>query len=47
VSLAGYYQGSTLEGGAMKKTYVTIAYVVLTLAALLVAAGAPIPWSGT
>jgi hypothetical protein len=31
----------------MKKTYVTIAYVVLTLAALLVAAGAPIPWSGT
>ena len=31
----------------MRKSYFAVVYVVLALAALIVAAGAPIPWSGT
>ncbi|MFO7697012.1 MAG: hypothetical protein R6X16_07635 [Anaerolineae bacterium] len=31
----------------MRKSYFAIVYVVLVLAALVVSAGAPIPWSGT
>ncbi len=31
----------------MKKAYVSVMYVLLTAAALLIAGGAPIPWSGT
>ncbi len=31
----------------MKKVYFTIVYVVLTAAAMILASGAPIPWSGT
>lgn len=31
----------------MKKVYLTIVYVVLSLGAILVASGAPIPWTGT
>ena len=31
----------------MKKAYFHIAYIVLSAAALVVAAGAPIPWSGS
>ncbi len=30
----------------MRKLYFSVVYVVLTAAALIVAAGAPIPWSG-
>ncbi len=31
----------------MKKVYFSVTYVLLTAAALLIAGGAPIPWSGT
>ena len=31
----------------MKKAYWLVVYVVLTIAATVVAAGAPIPWSGS
>lgn len=31
----------------MRKGYFAVVYVVLALAALVVSAGAPIPWSGT
>lgn len=31
----------------MKRAYYSVVYVILTLGALLVASGAPIPWSGT
>ncbi len=31
----------------MKKAYFHIAYIVLSAAALVAAAGAPIPWSGS
>jgi hypothetical protein len=31
----------------MKKAYFQIAYIVLSAAALIVAAGAPIPWTGS
>ena len=31
----------------MRRHYLTIIYVVLAATALLVAGGAPIPWSGT
>jgi len=47
VSGYGYTEFRTLEGGTMKKIYITVLYVALTLAALIVAAGAPIPWSGS
>ncbi len=30
----------------MKRVYLTIVYVVLSVGAMLVASGAPIPWSG-
>ncbi len=35
------------EENAVKKAYFHIAYIVLSAAALLVAAGAPIPWTGS
>jgi len=31
----------------MKRVYLTVVYVVLSLGAMLVASGAPLPWSGT
>jgi hypothetical protein len=31
----------------MKKAYFTVAYVVLSVAAAILAAGAPAPWSGS
>jgi len=31
----------------MKRVYFSVMYVLLTATALLVAGGAPIPWSGT
>jgi len=31
----------------MKKFYLTIVYVVLSIGAILIASGAPIPWTGT
>jgi hypothetical protein len=31
----------------MKRVHTNVAYIVLSLAALVVASGAPIPWSGS
>lgn len=31
----------------MRKVYFAVVYVVLSLGALLLASGAPIPWTGT
>jgi hypothetical protein len=31
----------------MKRVYFTIVYVVLSVAAVIIAGGAPAPWSGT
>jgi hypothetical protein len=36
-----------MEGITMaKKTYVTVLYVVLSVAALVLASGGPVPWGG-
>ncbi len=35
------------EDQTVKKVYVNVLYLVLSAVALLVAAGAPIPWSGS
>jgi len=36
-----------IERGAMKRVYLTIVYFVLTIAALVLASGAPVAFSGT
>jgi len=41
------WEVTMIERGLMKRVYLTILYFVLTIAALVLASGAPVAFSGT